>query len=216
MPLPTDAFARPLPQRIVTQRLELRWYEPRDAEPLHRAILANLDRLRPLMPWAANEPQDLDYRRRYVQEVGAAAREGRGGVLAMTDARAGAFLGSTGFTSRGEGRAIEVGYWIVAEAEGRGLMTEAVMAQTLVGLGLLGADSLEIRCDARNSRSAAVAERSGYRLAATLGEDDDGMGSPRDTQVWLATPDSLAREPLASFPRPRAFDADGRELEWPA
>lgn len=46
--------------RIVTARLLVRCWDPADAALLNEAIAANLDHLRPWMPWAANAPVSLD------------------------------------------------------------------------------------------------------------------------------------------------------------
>ena len=45
--------------RIVTRRLVVRCWEPRDAPLLKEAIDSSLDHLRPWMPWAQHEPQTL-------------------------------------------------------------------------------------------------------------------------------------------------------------
>lgn len=45
--------------RIHTHRLVLRCWEPQDAPLLKAAIDANIDHLRPWMPWAQHEPEDL-------------------------------------------------------------------------------------------------------------------------------------------------------------
>ena len=45
--------------RIHTQRLVLRCWQPTDAPLLKAAIDANLEHLRPWMPWAQYEPEDL-------------------------------------------------------------------------------------------------------------------------------------------------------------
>ncbi|KAF4325745.1 hypothetical protein G195_000708, partial [Phytophthora kernoviae 00238/432] len=51
---------------------------------------------------------------------------------------------------------------------GEGLMTEAVRGIEQFAINCLKANRLEIRCDARNVRSAKVAERAGYTLEGVL------------------------------------------------
>jgi RimJ/RimL family protein N-acetyltransferase len=50
----------------------------------------------------------------------------------------------------------------------------------------LGARRIEIRCDSRNDRSAAVARRAGYDLEARLHHDDRHhlTGELRDTLIF--------------------------------
>jgi RimJ/RimL family protein N-acetyltransferase len=77
----------------------------------------------------------------------------------------------------------EIGYWLAAEAEGRGLMTEAVgvLEKELFRIGF---HRLEIHCDPENARSAAVPRRCGYSLEATFRDHKVEQGRRRSTMVW--------------------------------
>ena len=59
---------------------------------------------------------------------------------------------------------LEVGYWLRADAEGRGIMTAAVRRVTRIAFEVDGAERVVIRCHPDNVRSAAVPERLGFRL----------------------------------------------------
>ncbi len=64
-------------------------------------------------------------------------------------------------------------------------MTEAVAGITAFAVGELQANRLEIRCDARNTRSLKVAERLGFTLEGVLrSEMRDVSGELRDTLVF--------------------------------
>lgn len=65
----------------------------------------------------------------------------------------------------------EIGYWLQTSYTGQGYMTEAVTAVSNFAFNTLGAKRVEIRCDARNQRSAAVARRAGYVLEATVRQE---------------------------------------------
>lgn len=45
--------------RVRTSRLFIRCWQPRDAEMLKTAIDESLEHLRPWMPWAMGEPEEL-------------------------------------------------------------------------------------------------------------------------------------------------------------
>jgi RimJ/RimL family protein N-acetyltransferase len=58
---------------------------------------------------------------------------------------------------------------------------------------MLNANRVEIRCDARNTRSRSVAERCGYVLDGTLRRDTITTdGHLRDTLVFSMLPDEYA------------------------
>lgn len=83
----------------------------------------------------------------------------------------------------------EIGYWCRSSLVGQGLVLEAVQAMVRAGLEDLGANRLEIRCDARNTRSLRVAERAGFTLEATLKHERRANdGSLSDTLVYARLP----------------------------
>jgi ribosomal-protein-serine acetyltransferase len=76
-------------------------------------------------------------------------------------------------------RFFALGFWLRDGAEGQGYMSEAVRVVTDYAFNALGAKKVAMRCDARNRRSASVAERLGFVHEAVLrGEaitNDDTM-----------------------------------------
>ena len=91
----------------------------------------------------------------------------------------------------------EIGYWCRISYQGHGYVTEAVRALTRVGFEQLGANRIEIRCDARNSRSRRVAERAGYRLEAELKNDSRAAdGLLRNTLIFALLPGEYLNSPV--------------------
>jgi RimJ/RimL family protein N-acetyltransferase len=83
----------------------------------------------------------------------------------------------------------EIGYWVRTSLQGQGYITEAVNGITDFAFTVLHARRIEIRCDARNTRSAAVAERAGYTLEARFHHDCRGVdGDLRDTLIYVKFP----------------------------
>ncbi|WP_062318356.1 GNAT family N-acetyltransferase [Demequina maris] len=198
-----------VPPRIETERLVIRRLEPADVPAMHEAILANVAHLLPFIPWAPSEPQTLEQREAKVAEFTAAFDAGEDFALGMFDRTTGAYVGGTGFHTRVGPEALEIGYWIRADRQGEGLVTEAVLALTAVALLYAGATRVELWCDPANVRSNAVAARSGFTAAGSSTRGD------QDFHVWVADLATLAREPAASSPLPRLADAAGTTLAWP-
>ena len=76
-------------------------------------------------------------------------------------------------------------YWIRTKFTGQGYVTEAVNGITAFAFKHLKANRVEIRCDAQNIRSAAVAKRCGFLLEGILRHDTRGVeGDLRSTLVF--------------------------------
>jgi ribosomal-protein-serine acetyltransferase len=92
--------------------------------------------------------------------------------MGIWHAQTGRYLGGLGLRPSREGGwavpAFALGYWIRTSDEGRGYVTEAVRLITAYAFDALGARRVEIRCDARNIRSARVARRCGFELEGRL------------------------------------------------
>ncbi|SEJ48175.1 GNAT family N-acetyltransferase [Demequina mangrovi] len=204
-----------VPARIETERLVLRRYEAADAEALAATVARNIDHLARYMEWIAFEPQSVEQRRAWIEDVNAQAEAGTEFVLGMFD-HAGTLVGGTGFHVGTDPERLMIGYWIDAAHQGAGLVTEASAALARVALELAGAAIVDISHAASNARSAAVPARLGFTRRETCGEACFDGGTKEPGVTWWATREALASGPLASTPRPAAFDADGAERAWPA
>jgi RimJ/RimL family protein N-acetyltransferase len=201
------------PYRIETERLVLRCYDPEDAPLLKDAIDRSLEHLRPWMPWTPDEPEPLDdvyerlrdFRSQYDRDENHIM-----GVFAPDDSR---LLGGTGLHPRQGDGGLEIGYWIAADAVGRGYATELSAVLTRVGFSCFDIDRIEIRVDPANERSERVPAKLGFTREATLRRrlPAKAGSEPRDANVWV-----MFRSDLAGSPVERhgyvAYDALGREL----
>ncbi len=94
----------------------------------------------------------------------------------------------------------EIGYWVRASAAGQGYVTEAVKLLVDYAFTQLHANRVEIRCDERNERSAAVARRLGFVQEGRLRNAFTHRGELRTTLVFSLTPeDRLGAEPPGSI-----------------
>ena len=106
--------------------------------------------------------------------------------LHVFEKETGELIGSSGLHRIDwETRKFEIGYWIRTLWGGRGFMTEAVAGIVDFAIIQLQANRVEIRCDARNLRSSAIAERLGFKLEGVLRSESCGVdGRVRDTMVF--------------------------------
>lgn len=173
------------PDHFETERLLIRAPKAGDAPPIHAAIQESLDHLKPWMPWAREDET--------VEELEAFLRQMAARFLLREDLPLMLWRKSDGLYVGGSGLhrmdwsipRFEIGYWVRASLEGQGYISEAVNGITQFAFDVLAAERVEIRCDSRNARSAAVAQRVGYTLEGRLRhEDRDPKGELRDTLVF--------------------------------
>ncbi len=174
---------------LAGERVLVRPYRVEDAEALQAAVAESREHIRPWLPFA-DAHQTVEETRDWITHTIAQwiLRENMGtGVFLRED---GAYLGGVGLHIRSwEIGFFEIGYWLRASAEGHGYMREAVsLLMGFAARGLL-ASRLEIRCDARNARSAGVAESLGFQRE---GHIRNGLLTPtgemRDTLVFGLIP----------------------------
>jgi RimJ/RimL family protein N-acetyltransferase len=198
MAAPPPHRAAPLYELVTGPRVLIRPFVMEDAEALYGAIVESRERLLPWMPWATGH-QTVDETREYITRVRAAWQAGddvNGGVFTLEGQH---LLGALGLHSRNwEVPSFEIGYWVRTGAEGHGYIGEAVALITELVANDLGAQRIVIRCDVRNRRSAAVAERAGFvREGLLRNEMRSPSGDLRSTYVYSLTPDD------ARWPRSR-------------
>jgi len=209
----TDPMLIEVPERIETARLVLRVPQRGDGAAVNAAVAETIAELAPWLPWAGSMPtpneSEMHCRRLQARFI---LREDL--AMLMFERRAGGGDGAPVGVGA-EGRLVgglglhridwplgrfEIGYWRRAGFEGRGLVTEGVIAIARMAFDVLGARRVEIRMDDRNERSWKLAERAGFTLEAVLRFDAATLqGEPRSTRVYARV--RGAEEPMA-LPRP--------------
>lgn len=185
----TDPLLIEIPERLDGERTVLLAPRPGLGAELAVVVTQSLSHLRPWMVWAQDAPtaESAELVVRRMQADFIARRDLTWHLYARRpDGRPGRLLGGTGLHRMDwTVRRFEIGYWIRPEAAGQGHVSEAVQLLTALAFDRLTARRLEIRCDTRNLRSRAVAERCGFELEGVLRRDALGVdGTPRDTAVY--------------------------------
>ncbi len=179
----------PLFDELRGDRVVIRPYREEDAQTLLDAINESRDHLRPWMPWA-NDHQSVEETRTWIVRSLAERLLRESFNLSIWEIASDRLLGAIGLHPRGwDSRAFEIGYWVRASAQGHGYVSEAVRLLTDYAFAVLSATRVAIHCDARNQRSAAVAERLGFVREALLRNHMLAPdGSLRDTLIFSLTP----------------------------
>jgi len=198
--------------RIVTERLVIRCYNPKDAILLKTSIDESLEHLRPWMDWAHGEPRSLQSKTDRLRKYRGQFDLGIDYVFGIFNKKEDVLIGSTGLHTRLGEEAREIGYWINANYAGKGYATEATKALTKVGFEVEGLERIEIHCASNNTRSQNVPKKLGYTHEATLRDRVvDHLGNKRDTMIW-----SLFRSDYLTLPYRKdgleAYDVSGIRL----
>jgi len=176
-----------MPDEVHTARLCLRPWRVSDAAALRAALESNFDRIAPWIPAHVATPAPIpEMEARLTRSAAAFAdnREWRFGIFPLDDDSR--VLGEMSLFPRDtKGRVplaqadrVELGYWIAADATGQGLVTEGARALLAAAARIPAFSRAEIRCDARNAPSGAVARRLGFVLHPASPLDDNHL------QVW--------------------------------
>lgn len=85
-----------------------------------------------------------------------------------------------------------VGYWLVADARGRGIATDAVLLMARWAFDCLGTARLALTCGPDNEASQRVALRCGFVREGVLRSYLPFKGGRRDTVIFSLLPTELA------------------------
>lgn len=203
--------------RIETRRLVIRCWEPADAALLKKAIDESREHLLRWMPWAKDEPTDLQTKINLLRGFRGNFDQGQDFIYGILDQDESLVLGGSGLHPRIEKTAPdfaarEIGYWIHKDHINQGLATEVAAALTKVAFEIDQVDRVEIHCEPQNVRSAAVPRKLGYQHEATLARRlRTTEGDPRETMIWTLFASDYPESPSALVEL-AAFDVIGRQI----
>jgi ribosomal-protein-serine acetyltransferase len=139
----------------------LRLLREADTDELYELIANNRCHLARWLPWA--DAQTRDGTLAFIQVAREQARRGEGFQAAIVEE--GRIIGVIGFHGiDAHHRSTTIGYWLHADAQGRGTMTEALRAMVHHALAVWKLNRVEVRATVENTRSRAVIERVGFRF----------------------------------------------------
>jgi RimJ/RimL family protein N-acetyltransferase len=189
------------PERVELGETVLRRLTVADAAAVARAVADNLEHLRPWMPWAGAESAGEGFQRRRLSEAEAQWNRGADfgyGLFARAEGDEsgesredgeGRLLGAFGLTARRGPKTLEIGYWLCADATGRGLASRAVEALTDVATALPGVERVLVFCDEANHASSAIPRRLGYRIDRVVSVPPEATAETGRQLEFMVRPD---------------------------
>lgn len=155
-------------------------------EASFRHALVNYERLARWFPDAFQKPPTLEGTRANLERAGQAWLEGSQLPLSIAvKAEDGwRLVGWVNLLIDGPARSGEVGYWLDAGFEGRGLVTRAVTAVLDHAFGPLGLHRVALQTTTDNKRSRSVAQRLGFTQEGVLREAAAFPHERRDLMVY--------------------------------
>ena len=154
---------------FVGERVLLRTLQTQDTEALLAAITESREHFYPWYPSLYRKYSDIAETRDQIVRWQSRWLLREAFMLGIFQRAGENFLGCLGFMATNwESRSFDLTYWLRQSAEGNGYMTEAVQLITDYLLAHLEAQRVEIRCDERNHRSAAIARKLSFRQEGCL------------------------------------------------
>jgi RimJ/RimL family protein N-acetyltransferase len=169
------------PVELFTPRLRLRWMEAGDAEA-HYAVFADPEVAR---YWSSGPWTALDQSRDHIAATQAAYADGSGMRLGIELRESGALIGNASLHHFVDGsRRCELGYALARTHWGCGYASEALRALLAYGFTALDLNRVEADIDPRNTASARVLEKLGFRKEGFMPERWIVQGEPADTVFY--------------------------------
>jgi RimJ/RimL family protein N-acetyltransferase len=149
------------------------------------AVNESLEHLAPWMDWAhrPTTAHEQAMRLALAEERRKAGGDATWMILDGDDADR--VIGGCGLHHRAGTGTMDIGYWLRADATGRGHATRAAAALARVGFELLALDEINIICKATNASSASVARRLGFTHVETR---DESMTWKMAASAWPSSP----------------------------
>jgi ribosomal-protein-serine acetyltransferase len=160
----------------------LRLVEEDDADAIYDIVDANRSYLAEWLPWVP--ASSLESIREFIARARQQAAADNGFQAVIVD-ESGAVAGFVGFHGIDwNHRSTGLGYWLAANQQGRGTMTQAVRALTTHAFERWGLNRVEIRVAPGNSRSAAIPERLGFVKEGVLRQAERHGDEFKDNVVY--------------------------------
>lgn len=145
----------------VDERLSLVIPDLSCAAEIFGLIDKDRDYLRQWLPWVDSVDSVVDTQNNLTERIESFNKQEEAAFYGMLD---GEFVASVGFVDIQDTEG-EIGYWLLSEYQGCGLVTRFVEACIAYGFNELHLNTIIIKCAEGNVKSAAIPQRLGFTLA---------------------------------------------------
>jgi RimJ/RimL family protein N-acetyltransferase len=169
------------PIELFTPRLKLRWMDAGDAEA-HYTVFSDPEVAR---YWSSGPWTALDQAHEHIAATQAAYADGSGMRLGIALRETDALIGNASLHRFVDtSRRCELGYALARAHWGYGYVSEALRALLDYGFTALDLNRIEADIDPRNTASARVLEKLGFRKEGYMPERWIVQGEPADTVYY--------------------------------
>lgn len=166
---------------LISKTAHLRLLLEADTEELHALVDKNRAYLAPWLTWATTQTFDDTLEFIHSNERQVAANEGFHSAIVCEDRIAGVI---SYMEINWRHRRTVLGYWLDADHQGRGLMTDAVRIMVDHATTVWRLNRVEIRAAVENGKSRAIPERLGFDHEGVLRQAELANGRYLDSAVY--------------------------------
>jgi len=142
----------------IDEKLSLVLPDPICANEIFALIDKDREHLKPWLPWVDSTVTANDTYKNLCERIEKFRNTEQASFYGTLN---GEFAASVGFISLKDGEG-EIGYWLLSQYCGKGLMTRFVEACIKYGFDKLNLDRIVIKCDEKNIKSGAIPKRLGF------------------------------------------------------
>ncbi len=145
----------------IDEDAELRLFEPRHAEELNALVTENYEHIREWSAWLKNRQRPIEHTQEWIKRNLEQFARNEGLTIGIW--YKGALAGQIEFDLNWNDRKMEIGYWLGASFQGKGLVTNACRVLINHAFYELNLNRVEMRCAVENKKSRKIPEKLGFR-----------------------------------------------------
>lgn len=166
---------------LIDDNLLLRTLQPDDAEELFKAVDASREHLRPWLPWV-DMTRKPEHSLQFIQQSRTRQQNQEGITLGIIYNQK--IIGSVGMHDWDHNlKKAQLGYWIAKDYEGKGIVNAGLKSFIDFLFNKAGLNKVEIQFIVANKKSAAVAERIGFKVEGIIRQNFIQNGTYHDLVI---------------------------------